>query len=121
VDLEGFFGKNAAVAGREGQLHLYDGEVVEILAWMISTDGYWESFDFVHFKPVREPLAALTAACQAWPLVKPGGTMVVDFAGRWSLGPHPGLAGIAAFARAAGGESTGIGSRLIVLRKGGML
>ncbi|RYD23333.1 MAG: hypothetical protein EOP87_26580, partial [Verrucomicrobiaceae bacterium] len=65
VDLEGFFEKNAAVAGREGRLHLYDGEAVEILAWMISTEGYWESFDFVHLKPVREPLAALTAACQA--------------------------------------------------------
>lgn len=113
-----FFEENAAAGGHQGQIHLYEGEAVEILAWMISTEGFWESFDFMHLKPSREPLGALTAACQAWSLLKPGGAMVVDFSGRASLGEQPALHALAGFVRAAGGERSAMAGGMMALRKG---
>lgn len=113
-----FFEENAAAGGHEGQIHLYEGEEVEILAWMISTEGFWESFDFMHLKPSREPLGALTAACQAWSLLKPGGVMVMDFSGRASLGEHSALATLTAFVRAAGAEQSTMAGGMMALRKG---
>ncbi|MES2476502.1 MAG: hypothetical protein V4640_12035 [Verrucomicrobiota bacterium] len=115
---EDFFETNAAAGGHEGQVSLYQGEAVEILAWMISTEGFWESFDFMHVRPSREPLTALTTACQAWALLKPGGTMVVDFSGRASLGEHPALGSLADFVRVAGGRASGIESHWMALQKG---
>jgi hypothetical protein len=61
--------------GHENQLHLYNGNSAEILAWMIAEEGFWESFDFI-LQAGETPGEILTDACQSWHLLKPGGLMV---------------------------------------------
>ncbi len=73
-----YFQTNAAAGGHTGRIHLYTGQPVEVLAWMISEEGYWESFDFIHFKPVADQVQTLTAVGQAWSLLKPGGVILLD-------------------------------------------
>lgn len=72
------FQMNAAAGGHTRRIHLYTGQSVEVLAWMISEEGYWESFDFIHFKPPVDHVHTLTAVGQAWSLLKPGGVILLD-------------------------------------------
>lgn len=74
------FAENARRGGNEGKLHLYEGIAVEILAWMIAGEGYWESFDLIRLGDELSQAALLGAACQSWNLLKPGG--VLAFAAR---------------------------------------
>lgn len=69
-------------------IHWYEGESREILAWMIAEEGYWESFDFIHLTGASSASALLGDACQAWSLLKPGGTMMIEA----NLISNPGLA-----------------------------
>ncbi|MEK7954212.1 hypothetical protein [Luteolibacter soli] len=58
-------------------IELYHGNFAEVLAWMIASDDYWESFDFIHLAACENPPhELLSAACQGWSLLKPGGVMV---------------------------------------------
>lgn len=61
-----------------GRLHQYEGITREILAWMIAGEGFWESFDFIHLAGTEDAADLLADACQAWSLLKPGGTLVLD-------------------------------------------
>lgn len=70
------FLSRAERAGQPQRLHLYEGLSREVLAWMISGDGYWQSFDFVHLAAPAGGPELLADACQAWDLLKPGGVMV---------------------------------------------
>jgi hypothetical protein len=58
------------------EVHHYDGESAEILAWMIAEEGYWQTFDFIHHTGGNTASNLLTDACQSWHLLKPGGVMV---------------------------------------------
>ncbi len=69
-------------------IHWYEGESREILAWMIAEEGYWESFDFIHLTGASSGPALLGDACQAWSLLRPGGTMMIEA----NLISNPGLA-----------------------------
>jgi hypothetical protein len=69
------FEENACGGGREGRIHLYEGETREVLAWMIAGDGYWEGFDFILVGDALDGPALLTDLCQAWILLKPGGIL----------------------------------------------
>ena len=81
-DLPGFaeqrridFDENARRGAHSARLHLYEGTSAEVLAWMITQEGFWESFDFVHFGGESSQEEMLAAACQAWHLAKPGATI----------------------------------------------
>ena len=69
------FENNARRGGHAGQLHLYEGISREVLAWMISVEGFWESFDFIHLNGASDAMTMLADACQAWDLFKVGGGM----------------------------------------------
>ena len=56
-------------------VEIYEGESVEILSWMIATEGHWESFDFVLIDQEISPFELLSQACQVWPLLKIGGML----------------------------------------------
>ncbi len=75
------FMRNAKSHGHERQIELYEGTSVEILAWMIAGEGYWESFDFIYHAGAETAASLLADACQAWNLLKPGGVMVFSGAG----------------------------------------
>jgi hypothetical protein len=74
------FAENARRGRHEERLHLYEGTAVEILAWMIAGEGYWESFDFIRLGEELPQATMLAAACQSWNLLKSGG--VLAFAAR---------------------------------------
>lgn len=64
------------------RVFLNEGESPEILAWMISSEGYWESFDVVHlWNP--DPGGLVADASMIWALLKPRGLLFVkrDLAG----------------------------------------
>ena len=80
-NLRAEFMRNAKSHGHERQIELYEGTSVEILAWMIAGEGYWESFDFIYHAGAETAASLLADACQAWNLLKPGGVMVFSGAG----------------------------------------
>lgn len=69
------FESHAREGGHTERIHLYEGTTREALAWMISGDGFWESFDFIHLNRAAEISEWLADACQAWCLLKPGGVL----------------------------------------------
>jgi hypothetical protein len=82
------FEENALRGDHVSQLHLYEGHVGEILAVMISGEGFWESFDLVHLGGGMPAEQILTAACQAWYLAKPGAIFVFSSMGHGRNGPE---------------------------------
>jgi hypothetical protein len=76
------FAENARRAGNEERLHLYEGTAVEILAWMIAGEGYWESFDFIRLGDELSQATMLAAACQSWSLLRPGGVLAFAAKGK---------------------------------------
>ncbi|WP_265593911.1 hypothetical protein [Haloferula sp. BvORR071] len=70
------FERNAETSGNAGRLHLYEGTTTEVLAWMIASKDAWESFDFIQLGRGRPAHEQLTAACQAWCLLRRGGVLV---------------------------------------------
>ena len=81
------FIENAAIGGHVAQIHLNEGLSVEVLAWMIAEDGYWESFDFIYVDGSHFAMDVLTDAVLAWPLLKPVGVMIFDDY-RWTHTPE---------------------------------
>jgi predicted O-methyltransferase YrrM len=69
------FNENAKRGRYETRLPLYEGATAEILAWMITEEGYWESFDFIHQTKNETAAELLASACQSWPLLKMHGAM----------------------------------------------
>lgn len=99
------FTANSAAVGHTQRVHLYAGLPVEVLAWMIATDGYWESFDFIHFKPMPNYVETMTAVGQAWILLKPGGVMLLD-SGMARIGEsHPAKLVLETCARVIGNQA----------------
>ncbi|MES2476500.1 MAG: putative nucleotide-diphospho-sugar transferase [Verrucomicrobiota bacterium] len=58
------------------RVHFYDGEISEALAWMISEEGFWETFAMVWLESADSPAELLLSACGAWNLIQPGGCIV---------------------------------------------
>lgn len=72
------FLRNRASSGREGSIQLDEGLSVEVLAWMIANEGYWESFDFIYIDGSHTAENVLTDAVMSWPLLKVGGVIAFD-------------------------------------------
>jgi predicted O-methyltransferase YrrM len=72
------FLRNREISDREKQIYLYEGLSVEVLAWMIAGEGYWESFDFVYIDGSHLAANVLSDAVMAWPLLKVGGVLAFD-------------------------------------------
>lgn len=102
-------------AGHAERIQLYNGTAAEILAWMISEEGFWESFDFIHHTgETAEDL--LVASNQSWYLLRQGGLMVF----RRADGRHHGACGlvIEAFVSAFGSRIQMLQDReAVILRK----
>jgi hypothetical protein len=79
---------NAEIADKSKSISVYEGSGIEILAWMICEEGFWEGFDFIVLNCGDSPDALLTNCCQAWYLLKPGGTMVFDCTSNIADEPH---------------------------------
>ncbi len=95
----------------EDRVHLFEGEAVEVLAWLIAGDGWWESFDRVQVGDCGGVAERLAAACQAWSLLKGGGTLT------WSL-DEPGSRAAEMFLEAfAGKYRRAGGAEMLALEK----
>ena len=70
----------------EGGAEIYEGEAVEVLAWMIAGEGYWESFDFVVLDYDCSAFEILSRGCQAWSLLRAGGMLAFRGKGEGALG-----------------------------------
>lgn len=90
------FFENQSRGGHEGQIELLEGLSVEVLAWMIASEGYWDSFDFIYIDGSHRARDVLSDAVMSWPLLKYGGVMAFDDyewpGGEGPLGrPKPGI------------------------------
>lgn len=112
------FAANAEAGVHMAQVHLYTGQPVEVLAWMIAEEGYWESFDFIHFKPMENQIETMTAVGQAWSLLKPGGVIVLD-SGMARIGEsHPAKVVLETCARVIGNQADPLlNGEIIALKK----
>jgi len=72
------FHQNVRLGAREGRIHLHEGISVEVLAWMLASDGFWESFDFIYVDGSHLAKDVLTDAVMCRPLLKPGGVIAFD-------------------------------------------
>jgi predicted O-methyltransferase YrrM len=109
----GIFLENQQRGGHGKRLRLYEGLSVEVLAWMLSTDGFWESFDFIYIDGSHRGKDVLTDAVMSWNLLKTGGIIAFDDY-EWNCGTDPlhrPKAGIDAF-------SSVFGPHLSLLRDG---
>ena len=90
------FFENRKRGGHEEQINIFEGLSVEVLAWMISEDGYWDSFDFIYIDGSHAARDVLTDAVMSWNLLKYGGVLAFDDyewdGGSGPLGrPRPGI------------------------------
>ena len=69
------FERNVEHSGNGERVYRYLGNHAEILGWMAATDGFWESFDFIHITCLERRADTLLAACGSWCLLSPGGVM----------------------------------------------
>ena len=81
------FVANATAGAHLMQIHLYEGHPTEVLAWMIAAEDYWESFDLVHLADGKSSTDMLSAACQSWHLLKPGGVLIFGRQGTSPVSP----------------------------------
>jgi predicted O-methyltransferase YrrM len=72
------FDENCRIGGHEDRIKVYEGFSVDVLAWMIAGEGYWESFDFVYVDGSHLARDVLMDAALAWNLLKPGGVISFD-------------------------------------------
>lgn len=72
------FEENRRIGGHEERIHLYEGISVEVLAWMLASEGFWESFDFIYVDGSHFAKDVLTDATMCWNLLKPGGVIAFD-------------------------------------------
>lgn len=72
------FEENALRGGHANQIRLYEGLSVEVLAWMIANEGYWESFDFIYVDGSHLARNVLMDATLSWNLLKTGGIVIFD-------------------------------------------
>lgn len=115
------FAVNTRTGGHLSQIQLYDGSSVEILAWMIAEESYWESFDFIHFRCPANGPECMTASCQAWSLLKPGGIVVFDHVSLRVDAIHPAEPVIESFQKVFGNYfSTLLQGERTILRKNDM-
>jgi predicted O-methyltransferase YrrM len=100
------FYENRRRGGHEGRIEIFEGLSVEVLAWMISEEGYWDSFDFIYIDGSHLAKDVLTDAVMSWNLLKYGGVIAFDDyewnGGSGKLGRPK--AGINAFASVFGPE-----------------
>jgi lipopolysaccharide biosynthesis glycosyltransferase len=89
-----------------------DGEVIEILAWLLTRDDGWESFDAIIVHSSRRSADFLAEACMVWRLLKPGGIMIVHPVAR-----EPGPVGTALFEQGFEAFVTSV-SDMVSSRKG---
>ena len=72
------FYENLEHGGHTDQIEIFEGLSVEVLAWMISGEAYWESFDFIYIDGSHLAREVLTDAVMAWNLLKFGGVIAFD-------------------------------------------
>ncbi len=72
------FFENLERGGHADQIDIFEGLSVEVLAWMIAEDGYWDSFDFIYIDGSHLAKDVLTDAVMAWNLLKFGGVVAFD-------------------------------------------
>jgi predicted O-methyltransferase YrrM len=72
------FYENRKRGGHEEQIEIFEGLSVEVLAWMIAEEGYWNSFDFIYIDGSHRAKDVLTDAVMCWNLLKYGGVMAFD-------------------------------------------
>jgi len=72
------FEENCRTGGHERQIKLYEGLSVEVLAWMIAGEGFWESFDFIYVDGSHLAKDVFMDAALCWNLLKPGGVIAFD-------------------------------------------
>jgi predicted O-methyltransferase YrrM len=74
---EEFF-ENLELGGHREQIEILEGRSVEVLAWLIVEEGYWDSFDFIYIDGSHLASDVLTDAVMSWNLLKYGGVMAFD-------------------------------------------
>jgi predicted O-methyltransferase YrrM len=74
----GCFEENCRIGGHEEQVKLYEGISAEVLAWMASGDGFWQSFDFIFIDGSHLAKDVFIDAALSWNLLKPGGILAFD-------------------------------------------
>jgi hypothetical protein len=67
-----------AETGVASRCRVMDGDVKEMLAWLNTEDGSWETFDFILMHPPFRESETLSELCAAWTLLKPGGWLAVE-------------------------------------------
>ena len=72
------FLENCKRGGHGDRIKLYEGLSIEVLAWMIADEGYWESFDVVFIDGSHFAKDVITDAVQSWALLKTGGLLIFD-------------------------------------------
>lgn len=72
------FFENRKRGGHEEQIELFEGLSVEVLAWMIAEEGFWDSFDFIYIDGSHLARDVLTDAVMSWNLLKYGGVIAFD-------------------------------------------
>ncbi|HWB02684.1 MAG TPA: class I SAM-dependent methyltransferase [Verrucomicrobiales bacterium] len=72
------FEQNCATGGHEDRIKLYEGLSSEVLAWMASAEGFWQSFDFIYIDGSHLAKDVFIDAALSWHLLKPGGILAFD-------------------------------------------
>ncbi len=78
------FEQNCRRGEHGDKIRLYEGTSVEVLAWMLGQDAFWESFDVVFVDGSHLAKDVFTDAAMVWPLLKAGGILVFDDY-RWGM------------------------------------
>lgn len=111
--LEQGIGRFAALLGELGErTEVLDGEVIEILAWLLTRDDGWEAFDAIMIHSSRRTADFLAEACMSWRLLKPGGLMIIHPVAR-----DPGPVGSALFEQGFEAFATSV-SDMVSCRRG---
>jgi len=82
------FYENLKRGGHTEQIDIFEGLSVEVLAWMIAEDGYWDSFDLIYIDGSHLAHDVLTDAVISWNLLKYGGVIAFDDY-EWNGGNSP--------------------------------
>ena len=83
------FEQNCTTGGNESRIRLYEGISAEVLAWMASEEGYWQSFDFIYIDGSHLAKDVFIDAALSWNLLKPGGILAFDDYGWGTWDPNP--------------------------------
>lgn len=72
------FAENCRLGGHVNRIFLYEGMSAEVLGWMLASEGFWQSFDFIYIDGSHLCSDVFIDAGMCWHLAKPGGIIAFD-------------------------------------------